>query len=131
MSIKAHSQLTTKSMNTDIPSKPPTNQQQDAAEEIGHQVANAASEAYDSLSSKVEAGVELTKEYAQHAVDATKDIYQSASAKAEDVLVSSKEYVHRNPFPVALGTLFAGLALGYLVGLAHREQPTFRQRFFC
>jgi ElaB/YqjD/DUF883 family membrane-anchored ribosome-binding protein len=136
------------SMNTDIRSKSPTNQLQDAAGEVGRRAAdaardvtNAASDTYQSLSSKVGEGVERTKEYAQHAVDATKDaahratdtakdIYHSASAKAEDMLVSSKEYVHQNPFPVALGTLIAGLALGYMIGLAQREQPTLRQRLF-
>jgi ElaB/YqjD/DUF883 family membrane-anchored ribosome-binding protein len=135
-------------MNTDIHSKSPTNQLQDAAGETGRwaadaakDVSNATSDAYASLSSKVEAGVERTKEYAQHAVDATKDaahrasdaakdIYQTASAKAEDALVSSKEYVREHPFPVALGTLITGLALGYLIGVAQREEPSFRQRLF-
>lgn len=136
------------SMNTDIHSKPPKNQLQDAAGEAGRwaadaakDISNAASDTYESLSSKVGVGVERTKEYAQHAVDATKDaahrasdtakdIYQSASAKAEDALVSSKEYVREHPFPVALGTLITGLALGYLIGLAQREERTFRQRLF-
>ena len=131
-------------MNTDTHSQSPTNQLQEAAWENGRSatdtakdVSNAASDAYQTLSSKVEAGVERTKEYAQHAVDATKDaahrasdtakdIYQSASAKAEDALVSSKEYVRQHPFPVALGTLITGLALGYLIGLAQREEPSFR-----
>ena len=145
----AHSTLKkTESMNTDIHSKPPTNQLQEAVGEIrrgaadaAKDISNATSDTYDSLASKVEAGVERTKEYAQQAVDATKDaahrasdsakdMYQSASAKAEDALVSSKEYVREHPFPVALGTLITGLALGYLIGLAHREEPSFRQRLF-
>ena len=135
-------------MNTDTHSQTPTNQLQEAAWETGRKAADAAkdvsnttSDAYTSLSSKVGVGVERTKEYAQHAVDATKDaahrasdtakdIYQSASAKAEDALVSSKEYVREHPFPVALGTLITGLALGYLIGLAQREELTFRQRLF-
>ena len=137
------------SMNTAIHSKSPTNQLQDAAGEIGRRatdaakdVSYAASDTYQTLSTKVGEGVEHAKEYAQHAVDATKDaahratdaakdIYQSASAKAEDILVSSKEYVRQNPFPVALTTLIGGLALGYLIGLSHREEPSFRQRLFC
>jgi ElaB/YqjD/DUF883 family membrane-anchored ribosome-binding protein len=135
-------------MNTDIHSRSPTNQLQEVAGEIRRGVAdaakdvsNATSDTYNSLSSKVEAGVERTKEYAQHAVEATKsaahrasdtakDIYQSASAKAEDALVSSKEYVREHPFPVALGTLITGLALGYLIGLTQRDELTFRQRLF-
>lgn len=135
-------------MNTDIHTKPPTNQLQDAAGEFNRRAGDAAkdisktsSAAFQTLSSRVEEGVERSKEYAQHAVDATKDaahrasdgakeIYKSASAKAEDALVSSKEYVHQNPFPVALGTLITGLAIGYLIGLAQREQPSFRQRLF-
>jgi len=135
-------------MNTDIHSNPPTNQHQTGTGEMGRRAGDAAkditaaaNDTYQALSSKVEEGVERTKEYAQHAVDATKeaaqratdsakDIYHSASAKAEEVLVSSKEYVHQHPFPVALGTLVTGLVLGYMIGLAHREEPTFRQRFF-
>jgi ElaB/YqjD/DUF883 family membrane-anchored ribosome-binding protein len=135
-------------MNTDIQSKSPTNQLQNASREIGRNTADsvndlshAVSDTYDTISSKVGAGVERTKEYAQQTVDATKDaahratdaakdMYHSASAKAEDALVSSKDYVQQHPFPVALGTLIAGLALGYLIGLAQREEPSFRQRLF-
>ncbi len=135
-------------MNTDIHSKSLTNQLHDAAGEIGRRTAdaardasNAASNTYQTISTKVGEGVERTKEYAQHAVDATKDaahrasdaakdIYQSASAKAEDVLVSSKEFVRQNPFPVAVGTLIAGLAIGYLIGLSQREEISLRQRLF-
>ena len=133
-------------MNTDIHSKPPTNELQSGeigrkAADAAKDVSNAASDTYQTLSAKVGEGVERTKEYAQHAVDATKDaahratdsakdMYQSASAKAEDMLVSSKEYVRQNPFPVAFGSLIVGLALGCLIGLAHREELSFRQRLF-
>jgi ElaB/YqjD/DUF883 family membrane-anchored ribosome-binding protein len=160
----------TKSMNTDIHTKPSMNQVSDAAREIGRQAADvakekaqqttaaakelagavkdgakditgAAKDTYQALSSKVEEGVERTKEYAQHALDATKeaalrasdtarDIYQSASAKAEDALVSSNEYVRQNPFPVALGALIAGLAIGCVLGMGHREECMSRRRFF-
>jgi ElaB/YqjD/DUF883 family membrane-anchored ribosome-binding protein len=136
------------SMITDIHSKSPTNPLQDATKDASRRavdaakgLSDAASESFQTLSAKVEDGVERSKEYAQHAVDATKDaahrasdaakdMYQSASAKTEEFLVNSKEYVHQNPFPVALGTLVAGLALGYLIGVTHREEPSFRQRYF-
>jgi ElaB/YqjD/DUF883 family membrane-anchored ribosome-binding protein len=95
---------------------------------------------YQTVSSKVEEGMALTKGYAQHAVDATKDaarhasetakdISHSVSAKAEESLVRSKEYVRENPVPVVLGTLALGVALGYLIVMARREEPTFRQRY--
>jgi len=138
-------------MITDIHSKSPMNPQPEAAGDIARRTADAArdvtatakdlaDDTYQSLSSKVEEGVERTREFAQHAVDATKDaahratdtvkdIYHSASAKAEDALETSKEYVRQNPFPVALGTLITGLAIGYLIGITQREEPTFRQRF--
>lgn len=120
----------------------------DAASEAAHRTATVAKEAagaakemYQAMSAKIEDGVVLTKDYAQQAADATKDaahratdaakdLYQSASVKAEDALASSKEYVRQNPFPVALGTLIAGVVIGCLIGMTHREEPTFRQRFF-
>lgn len=135
-------------MNTDIHPQLPTSQPQNAAGELGRlsvdaaeDIFIAASDTYQTLSTKVGAGVERTKEFAQQAVDATKDaahrasdsakdLYNSASAKAEDALVISKEYVREHPFPVALGTLIGGLAIGYLIGLAQRHEPTFRERFF-
>jgi ElaB/YqjD/DUF883 family membrane-anchored ribosome-binding protein len=112
-----------------------------AVKDVAKDVAGAAKDTYQTLSSKVEEGVERTKEYAQHAVDATKDaaqratdsakdMYQSAAAKAEDALVTSKEYVRQNPFPVALGTLIAGLAIGCMIGMGHREESMSRRRFF-
>lgn len=135
-------------MNTDIHSQLPTNQLQEAAGKIGRSAANAAndvaiaaSHTYESLSAKVGAGVDCTKEYAQHAVDAAKGaahratdtakgIYQSAAVKTEDILVTSKDYAREHPFPVAVGTMIGGFVLGYLVGLAKREELTFRQRLF-
>jgi ElaB/YqjD/DUF883 family membrane-anchored ribosome-binding protein len=135
-------------LNTDIHSKSPTTQlhydsheNARSAPDYANDASKAVSDTYDTISSKVGAGVERTKEYAQHAVDATKDaaqratdaakdMYHSASAKAEDAVVSSKEYVQQHPFPVVLGTLLAGLALGYLIGLVQREEPSFRQRLF-
>jgi len=106
-------------MITDIESRPPTNQLRETAEDFGRKVtevandvSNSASETCQTLSSKVGEGVQRTKEYAQHAVDATKD------------------YAHQNPFPVALGTLISGFALGYLIGLMQRDEPSFRQRLF-
>jgi ElaB/YqjD/DUF883 family membrane-anchored ribosome-binding protein len=112
-----------------------------AVNDAARDITGAARDTCQALSSKVEEGVGRTKEYAQHAVDATKDaaqratdtakeIYQSASARAEDALVSSKEYVRQNPFPVALGTLIAGLAIGCMIGMGHREESMCRRRFF-
>ena len=95
-------------------------------------VTDAAKDAFKTLSSKVEEGVERTKEYAQHAVDATKDagrdMYQSAALKAEDTLASSKEYVRQNPVLVVVGALAFGAAIGCLLMMA-RRQPTTCQRY--
>ena len=148
-------------MSTDIYSKPPMNQLPEAAketarqatvaaEQIAHRVtvaakdavtdaSDAAKDAYLTLSSKVEEGVERTKEYAQHAVDATKDaahratdtakdMYQSASLKAEDTLANSKEYVRQNPVLVVVGAIAFGAAIGCMLMMA-RRQPTFRERY--
>ena len=139
-------------MNNDIHSMPSINQlpqaarelsrlATDAAHETAQRTSTAAKDIFQAVSSKLEDGVTVTKDYAQQAVDATKDaalranetakdLYQSASAKAENALVSSKEYVRLNPFPVALGALIAGITIGCMIGMTHREEPTFRQRFF-
>jgi ElaB/YqjD/DUF883 family membrane-anchored ribosome-binding protein len=135
-------------MNTDTHIKPHTNKTQDAvgdaerwATDGANELLDTAKDTYVSLASKVDSGVERTREYAQHAVDATKDaahrasetakdLYQSASAKAEEAMVSSKDYARENPVSVALTTLVTGLAIGYLVGSLNRVEPTFRQRLF-
>jgi ElaB/YqjD/DUF883 family membrane-anchored ribosome-binding protein len=148
-------------MNTEIQSKPPLSQLPEAAREIARQatdvaketanratgavknvttdVTDAAIDAYQTLSSKVEEGVERTKEYAQHAVDVTKDagqrvtdtakdMYQSAALKAEDSLATSKEYVRQNPVLVIAGAIAFGAAIGCLLMMG-RRQPTFRERY--
>lgn len=127
----------TKPMNNDTQLKQAINQIPDAAKDA----ASAAKNAYDSISQKVDLGLDRTQQYAQHALDATKDaahrasettkeIYQSASAKAEDALVSSKEYARDHPLPVVLGAFITGIAIGCMIGMAQREEPTFRSRFF-
>lgn len=91
-------------MNTDIHSKLPINQLPEVVREAAKRAAAAAEDATaavegfakdtcQTLSSKVEEGVEHTKEYAQHAAGDTldtanhatgvaKDMYQSATTKA-------------------------------------------------
>ncbi len=158
----------TNAMNTDIHSKPPISPFPEAAKEMARQgidaakdaaqraatatkevsgkatdaakdVKDAAKDMYQTMSSKVEEGMVLTKEYAQRAVDATKDaahhasdaakdMYQTAATKAEDTLEHSKEYVRNNPVPVVLGAFALGIAIGYLIVTGRRE-PTFRERY--
>jgi len=118
----------TNTMNTDIHADPPINQ-----------LPEAAKDAIQKLSSKVEEGVECTKGYALHAVDAAKDaahratdsareFYHSAALRAEDTLATSKEYVRRNPVPVVLGAIAFGAAIGYII-MSSRRRPTFGERF--
>ncbi len=137
-------------MSTEFPSMPPMNQLPEAArqiarqatdiaEETAHRATGAAKDAYRTLSSNVEDGVERTKEYAQHAVDVTKDaghrvtdtakdLYQSAALNAEDSLATAKEYVRQNPVLVVAGALAFGAAIGCMLMMA-RRQPTFRERY--
>jgi ElaB/YqjD/DUF883 family membrane-anchored ribosome-binding protein len=155
-------------MSTDIHSKPATKQPSEGASEITRQVtdvvedmahlapvaakevtglvkyamaegADAAKEAGHTVQSKVEEGMERTKQYAQQAVDATKDaaqratdtakdMYQSVERKAEDTLATSKEYVRRNPVLAVVGALACGAAIGCLLMMT-RRQPTFRERY--
>ena len=110
-----------------------------AVKDAAREASDAAKDASQTISAKVEQGVERTKEYAQQAVDATKDaahratdtakdMYQSAALKAEDALVTSKEYVRQNPVLVVVGAIAFGAALGCLLMMARRE-PTFRERY--
>jgi ElaB/YqjD/DUF883 family membrane-anchored ribosome-binding protein len=127
----------TKPMNNDTQLKQAINQIPDATKDA----VAAAKNAYDSISQKVDLGLDRTQQHAQNAIDAakdaahrasdaTKDIYQTASARAEDALVSSKEYARDHPLPVALGAFITGIAIGCMIGMAQREEPTFRSRFF-
>jgi len=110
-----------------------------AVKDVAKDVTNATTDTYQTLSSRLEEGVERTKDYAQHAVNATKDaahratdtakdIYQSAALKAESTLETSKEYVRQNPVPVVLGAIAFGAALGYMLIMARRK-PTFSERY--
>jgi hypothetical protein len=126
-----------KPMNNDTQIKQATNQIPDASKDA----VAAAKNAYDSISQKVDLGLDRTQQYAQHAMDATKDvahrasdatkeIYQTASVRAGDTLVSTKEYARDHPLPVVLGAFITGIAIGCMIGVAQREEPTFRSRFF-
>lgn len=53
---------------------------------------------------------------------------QTLSAKVDDTVSRTKAYVRQNPVPVLLGALTFGAALGYLIVMARREEPTFRER---
>ncbi len=53
----------------------------------------------------------------------------SVSEKAEESLVCSREYARANPVPVVLGALALGVALGYVIAMTRREEPTFRERY--
>ncbi len=118
----------------------------DAAKDVSTAVKNAATDVSDAakdavrpLSSKVEEGVERTKEHARHLVDFTKDagqrvtdsakdICQSAASKAEESLATSKEYVRQNPTLVVVGAIAFGAAIGCMLMMARRK-PTLRERY--
>lgn len=96
-------------MSTHIQSEPPIDQFAEAAREMGHDAADSAK--------NIAATLEST----------TKEFYQSTSCKAGEALATSKEYVRRNPVPVALGAVAFGVALGYLLVKA-RHRPLFGDR---
>jgi ElaB/YqjD/DUF883 family membrane-anchored ribosome-binding protein len=115
-------------MNTDIHSKSSMNQLPESVREIAQRatvaakdvtgaIEDIAKETSRTLSSKVEEGVERTKECAQHAVDATRY-----------TLETSKEFVRRNPVPVVLGAVAFGVAIGYMLVMARRK-PAFGERY--
>lgn len=72
---------------------------------------------------------EAAKDVTQHATDAAKEICHNVTLKAEETLVRSKEYARHNPAPVLLGALVLGAALGYLILMSRRPEPTLRERF--
>ncbi len=65
----------------------------------------------------------------EHVVDEAKEACHSMSMKVEDTVVRTREYVRENPVPVLLGAVALGAALGYLMILARRPEPTFRERY--
>lgn len=60
---------------------------------------------------------------------AAEDACQMMSAKVEDTVNRTKAYVRQNPVPIVLGALAFGAALGYLIVMTRREEPTLRERF--
>jgi ElaB/YqjD/DUF883 family membrane-anchored ribosome-binding protein len=71
---------------------------------------------------------ETAGEAAHQAAEAAKDAYQTVSAKVEDTMIRTKDYVGRNPIPVALGALAVGAVIGALIMMARRP-ATLRERF--
>lgn len=126
-------------MNTDIHSNPPKNPLPEATGEMIRQAAEGARDTYQKVSSKVEEGADLTRDFAQHAVatakdaaycatDSAKDLYQSAAVNAKDALATSRDCVRRNPVPFVLGAIAFGAAMGYLI-VSARRKPTFSERY--
>lgn len=126
-------------MNTDIHPKSPVNPAPQAAGEILQRATDLAKDTCQTLSSKLEEGVDRSKEYAHQAANATKDtasratevakdIYQSTAIKAEDTLALSREYVRKNPMTVVLGAIAIGATFGYMLMMARRK-PTFGERY--
>ena len=133
-------------MNTNIPPNFPANQLSEAAGEAARKagaaakdVTDAAKDAGQTVSSKVEEGVETAKGHGRHAVEATKEaahratdtakeVYRSAALKAGDTLATSKQYVRQNPLSIVLGAFVFGAAIGCLV-MSARRKPTFGERF--
>ncbi len=109
-------------MTTNTPQAPPLNQ-------LPERVKEAAQHATDAAKQAVHQATDAVKDGAQHATDAAKDMCHTMSIKLEDTMVRTKEYVRQNPVPVVLGALAFGAALGYMVVMARREEPTFRERY--
>jgi len=93
------------------------------------------------LSSDAKDSLAHGKEYAQHALEATRDAAQNATdavkkdtcetvaAKTEVAIAQSNDYVRQHPLPVIAGALALGMALGCMIGMSQRHEPTFRQRY--
>ena len=120
--------MSSDTMNTDIHSKTSMSQLSDSAREIAQLASVAAKDVScviediskdisETVSSRIEEGVERTKGYALNAISATRD-----------TLETSKEYVRRNPVPFVLGAAAFGMAIGFMLVMARRK-PTFGERY--
>lgn len=89
-----------------------------ASNDIAQQLASTAREAAQQVTSK-----------AKEVTQAAKDMCHSAATRAEDTLEQSRQYLHENPLPVALGAFTLGLTLGCLLALTRHPEPTLRERF--
>jgi ElaB/YqjD/DUF883 family membrane-anchored ribosome-binding protein len=127
-------------MSTAPLTMPPGNQMPAITKEATQRATDAAKNLYQTISSDAKDSLAHGKEYAQQALEATRDAAQNATnavkdtcktvaAKAEVTLAQSKEYVHQHPLPVIVGALAIGLALGCMIGMAQRHEPTFCQRY--
>ncbi len=115
-------------VSTNIHSELPTDQLPGAVRSIVDQTENTARDAADEDSFSAYEAINGAKDAAKRATELTKDMYHSAALKAEETLMTSKEYVRRNPIPVALGAIAFGAAVGYLLVTARRK-PTFSERY--
>lgn len=103
-----------------------------SAKETISEAARATAAAADDLTKGIEDVANDVTHSAQaitkRAADSAKEVYHTAKLKAEDTLATSKAYVRRYPFPVILGAVAVGAALGCALVMA-RRRPTFGERY--
>jgi ElaB/YqjD/DUF883 family membrane-anchored ribosome-binding protein len=120
-------------MKPELNEKPPVNNLPESLREVAQHATDVTKEAAqrvtDAVKDVTNRTTDATKEAAQHATNAAKEICQTVSVKAEDTMIRTKEYVRLNPVPVVLGAIAFGAALGYMIMLTRRHEPTFRERF--
>ena len=121
-------------MNADLPNKTSTLPQLPTSPWDGTQHAtdtakDAGQRALDTAKGAAQHAVDSAKGAAQHATAATKDMCHEMSVRVEDTMARTRDCLNRNPVPVVLGALAFGAALGYLIVMTRREEPTFRERF--
>jgi ElaB/YqjD/DUF883 family membrane-anchored ribosome-binding protein len=108
--------------------KEAANQAADTAKDAARHAAETAKEAARHAADSAKEATQRAKEAALHARETATDIYQNVSSKVEGGVVRSKEYAQQHPLPVILGTLAFGAAIGILVAMTRRAEPTFRER---
>ena len=127
-------------MSTDTLTMPTGNQITAITKEAAQRATNAAKDLYQTISSDAKDSLAHGKEYAQHALEATRDAAQNATdavkdtcktvaAKTEVAIAQSNDYVRQHPLPIIVGALALGMALGCMIGMSQRHEPTFRQRY--
>lgn len=109
-------------MNTEQTRDPVFNQLASGARETVAQTTDAAKDAFQTVRAKADEAYQTVRAKADETI-------QTVRAKADETATRTNEYVRQHPLPSLLGAVAVGVALGYLLAITRRHEPTFREQF--